>query len=164
MILGGKVGPTTHNDDGSAIESVVLCQEDGLCGADIPKGVWDGLATSPPAVLKSILERAGGLEVLRGLEVSRRGLDVLRRGEALEGLEEHSVIIECSQGPFVEREVEVMEVVLFFCVWEAEGVKNLTRADKAEWAGGFAIGLSARGEEGSVARYRHCTCSGERGL
>lgn len=29
VILRGKVRSTTYNDDGSVIESVVLCQEDG---------------------------------------------------------------------------------------------------------------------------------------
>ena len=40
VILRGKVRVTTHNDDGSVIESVVLSQEDGLYGVDIPKNVW----------------------------------------------------------------------------------------------------------------------------
>jgi cupin fold WbuC family metalloprotein len=40
VILRGKVRSTTYNDDGSVIESVVLCQEDGVYGVDIPKGVW----------------------------------------------------------------------------------------------------------------------------
>lgn len=30
VVLRGKVRSTTYNDDGSVIESVVLCQEDGL--------------------------------------------------------------------------------------------------------------------------------------
>ena len=40
VILRGKVRVTTHNDDGTVIESVVLCPEDGLYGVDIPKNVW----------------------------------------------------------------------------------------------------------------------------
>lgn len=40
VVLRRKVRSTTYNDDGSVIESVVLCQEDGLYGVDIPKGVW----------------------------------------------------------------------------------------------------------------------------
>lgn len=40
MVLRGKVRSTTYNDDGSIIERVVLSQEDGLYGVDIPKGVW----------------------------------------------------------------------------------------------------------------------------
>ena len=40
VVLRGKVRSTTYNDDGSVIESVVLSQEDGLYGVDIPKGVW----------------------------------------------------------------------------------------------------------------------------
>lgn len=31
---------TTHNDDGSIIEDVVLSQESGCYGVDISKGVW----------------------------------------------------------------------------------------------------------------------------
>ena len=43
VILRGKVRSTTYNDDGSVIESVVLSQEDGIYGVDIPKGVWHKL-------------------------------------------------------------------------------------------------------------------------
>ena len=43
VVLRGKVRSTTYKDDGSVIESVVLCQEDGLYGVDIPKGVWHKL-------------------------------------------------------------------------------------------------------------------------
>ena len=43
VILRGKVRVTTHNDDGSEIESVVLSLEDGVYGVDIPKGVWHKL-------------------------------------------------------------------------------------------------------------------------
>lgn len=34
---------TTYNDNGSVIESVVLCAEEGRYGVDIPKGVWHKL-------------------------------------------------------------------------------------------------------------------------
>lgn len=34
---------TSHNDDGSIIEDVVLSQESGNYGADIPKNVWHKL-------------------------------------------------------------------------------------------------------------------------
>ena len=40
VILRGKVRVTTHDDDGSIIEDVVLSQESGGYGVDIPKGVW----------------------------------------------------------------------------------------------------------------------------
>ena len=40
VILRGKVRVTTHNDDGSIIEDVVLCNEEGRYGVNIPKGVW----------------------------------------------------------------------------------------------------------------------------
>lgn len=43
IILRGKVRSTTYNDDGTVLESVVLCPEDGLYGVDIPKGVWHKL-------------------------------------------------------------------------------------------------------------------------
>lgn len=43
VVLRGKVRSTTYNDDGSVIESVVLSQEDGIYGVDIPKGVWHKL-------------------------------------------------------------------------------------------------------------------------
>ena len=43
VILRGKVRVTTHNDDGSIIEDVVLTQESGNYGVDIPKNVWHKL-------------------------------------------------------------------------------------------------------------------------
>lgn len=39
VVLKGKVRSTTYNDDGSVIESVVLCADEGKYGVDIPKGV-----------------------------------------------------------------------------------------------------------------------------
>lgn len=39
----------TYNDDGSLIESVVLCQEDGRYGVDIPKNVWHNLESLAPS-------------------------------------------------------------------------------------------------------------------
>ncbi len=43
VILLGKVRVTTHNDDGSILEDVVLSQESGNYGVDIPKNVWHKL-------------------------------------------------------------------------------------------------------------------------
>lgn len=43
VILRGKVWMTTHWDDGSVIEDVVLCAEEGRYGVNIPKGVWHNL-------------------------------------------------------------------------------------------------------------------------
>ena len=43
VILRGKVHVSTHNDDGSIIEDVVLCAEEGNYGVNIPKGVWHKL-------------------------------------------------------------------------------------------------------------------------
>ena len=40
VILRGKVRVTTYRDDGSIIEDVVLCAEEGRYGVDIPKNVW----------------------------------------------------------------------------------------------------------------------------
>jgi cupin fold WbuC family metalloprotein len=40
VILRGKVRVTTHRDDGSIIEDVVLCNEEGCYGVNISKGVW----------------------------------------------------------------------------------------------------------------------------
>ena len=48
VILRGKVRVTTHNDDGSIIEDVVLIQESGNYGVDIPKNVWHKLESLEP--------------------------------------------------------------------------------------------------------------------
>ena len=40
VLLRGKVRVNTYNDNGTVIESVVLCPEEGLYGVDIPKNVW----------------------------------------------------------------------------------------------------------------------------
>ncbi len=43
VLLRGKVKVTTHNDDGSVIESILLEPAQGICGVDIPKNVWHTL-------------------------------------------------------------------------------------------------------------------------
>ena len=43
VVLRGQVRVTTHNDDGTVIEDVVLSQESGNYGVDIPKNVWHKL-------------------------------------------------------------------------------------------------------------------------
>ena len=43
VVLRGQVRVTTHNDDGAVIEDVVLSQESGNYGVNIPKGVWHKL-------------------------------------------------------------------------------------------------------------------------
>lgn len=48
VVLRGKVRVTTYNDDGSVIESVVLCQEEGRYGVDIKKGVWHNQESMEP--------------------------------------------------------------------------------------------------------------------
>ena len=48
VILRGLVRVTTHRDDGSIIEDVVLCAEAGRYGVNIPKGVWHKLECIEP--------------------------------------------------------------------------------------------------------------------
>lgn len=43
ILLRGKVRVSTYNDNGEVIEQVVLSQEDGRYGVDIPKNVWHGV-------------------------------------------------------------------------------------------------------------------------
>ena len=40
VLLRGRVKVNTYNDDGTVLESIVLCPEEGFYGVDIPKGVW----------------------------------------------------------------------------------------------------------------------------
>ena len=52
VILRGKVRVTIHNDDGSIIEDVVLCAEEGRYGVNILKGVWHTIeAIEPDSVI-----------------------------------------------------------------------------------------------------------------
>ena len=49
VLLRGRVRETTHNDDSSVIEDIMLCPEEGMYGVNIPKGVWhkvESLATN----------------------------------------------------------------------------------------------------------------------
>ena len=48
VILRGKVRVTTHNDDGSIIDDVVLCNEEGRYGVNILKGVWHTIEPLEP--------------------------------------------------------------------------------------------------------------------
>ena len=48
VVLRGKVKVSTYSDDGSVIDSVVLCQEDRCYGVDIPKGVWHNIEAMEP--------------------------------------------------------------------------------------------------------------------
>lgn len=43
VVLRGTVRLTTYHADGSVLESVVLCPEEGRYGVNIPKGVWHTL-------------------------------------------------------------------------------------------------------------------------
>ncbi len=56
---------TTYNDDGSVLESVVLCQDEGLYGGDIPKGVWNGLESLGSGSVG--VEGKGGMITIRDL-------------------------------------------------------------------------------------------------
>ena len=40
VVLRGKVRVSTYADDGSVLESVVLCAAEGRYGVNIPKNVW----------------------------------------------------------------------------------------------------------------------------
>ena len=57
VILRGKFRVTTHNDDGSIIEEVVLRQESGKYGVDMSKNVW---------YMVEALEAGGALNVRWG--------------------------------------------------------------------------------------------------
>ena len=48
VLLRGKVRVNTYYDDGTVIESVVLCPENGLYGVDIPKNVWHNVECLEP--------------------------------------------------------------------------------------------------------------------
>ena len=48
VILRGRIRVTTYNDDGMVAESVVLSQEDGCYGVNIPKNVWHTLEALEP--------------------------------------------------------------------------------------------------------------------
>ncbi len=40
VLIRGRVRVMTHNDDGSILEEIVLCPEDGKYGVNILKGMW----------------------------------------------------------------------------------------------------------------------------
>ena len=48
VILRGKVRVTTHSDDGSIIEDIVLCSEESRYGVNIPKGIWHTIEAMEP--------------------------------------------------------------------------------------------------------------------
>ena len=52
VILRRKIRMTTHNDDGTVIESVILCPEEGFLGVDFPKNILHNLeALEPDSVI-----------------------------------------------------------------------------------------------------------------
>lgn len=77
VILRGKVRVTTHNDDGSIIEDVVLSQESGCYGVDISKGVWHMVEAleSGSVVFECEAGTFVGHEVEGILEVESEGCD-----------------------------------------------------------------------------------------
>jgi len=48
VILRGKVRVTTHRDDGSIIDDIILCPEMVNYGVNIPKGVWHTIEALDP--------------------------------------------------------------------------------------------------------------------
>lgn len=48
IVLKGRVKVSTFNDEGEVLESVILCQEEGMHGVDIPKNVWHTLESLDP--------------------------------------------------------------------------------------------------------------------
>lgn len=56
VILRGKVKVTTHNDDGSIKESVVLNPEEELYGVDIPKNTWHTIEAMESSVIFEVKE------------------------------------------------------------------------------------------------------------
>ena len=48
VLLRGTVRVTTHYDDGSIIEDIMLNPEEGMYGVNIPKGVWHTLEAIEP--------------------------------------------------------------------------------------------------------------------
>ena len=51
IVIRGRVKVMTYSDDGSVIESVVLCPDEGSYGVNIPKNVWHTLECLESAVL-----------------------------------------------------------------------------------------------------------------
>ena len=62
VLLRGRVRVNTYNDDGTVMESVILCPEEGLYGVDIPKGIWHNVES-----LEFVLKN-GSLEFVARLE------------------------------------------------------------------------------------------------
>lgn len=48
VLLRGRVRVNTYNDNGTMLESVVLCPEEGRYGVNIPKGTWHNLESLEP--------------------------------------------------------------------------------------------------------------------
>jgi len=51
VVLKGRVRVTTYNDDGEVTKTVIICQQDGNYGVNIPKNTWHGVECLEPSVL-----------------------------------------------------------------------------------------------------------------
>lgn len=51
ILMRGKVRVLTYNDDGTIIDDILLSQESGNYGVDIPKNVWHTIQCIEPAML-----------------------------------------------------------------------------------------------------------------
>jgi len=51
ILMSGKVRVLTYNDDGTIIDDIILSQESGNYGVDIPKNVWHTIQCLEPAML-----------------------------------------------------------------------------------------------------------------
>lgn len=51
ILMRGKVRVLTYHDDGNIIDDIILSQESGNYGVDIPKNVWHTIQCIEPALL-----------------------------------------------------------------------------------------------------------------
>lgn len=51
ILMRGKVRVLTYNDNGTILDDIILSQESGKYGVDIPKNVWHTIQCIEPAVL-----------------------------------------------------------------------------------------------------------------
>ena len=51
ILMRGKVRVLTYNDDGTIIDDIILSQETGNYGVNIPKNVWHTIQCIEPAVI-----------------------------------------------------------------------------------------------------------------
>jgi cupin fold WbuC family metalloprotein len=51
ILMRGKIRVLTYNDDGTVIDDIILSQETGNYGVNIPKNVWHSIQCIEPAVI-----------------------------------------------------------------------------------------------------------------